>query len=83
MKLRNTTIDNLALARRIRAAGRVIHIAEDDDEASCIPLSELLIYQTGGVTESSAIDCSGATESNHRRWHPRANECFIGRIVRA
>jgi hypothetical protein len=59
--LKNKAIDRLALARRIRAAGRPIYIAEDDDEAPCIPSDGLLIYQTGGVIESRAIDYSGGT----------------------
>jgi hypothetical protein len=61
MKLKNKTTDSLALARRIRAAGRPIYIAEDDGEARCIPSDGLLIYQTGGVNESRAIDYSGGT----------------------
>jgi hypothetical protein len=61
MKLKIKTIDHLALARRIRAAGRPIHIEEDDGEARCIPSDGLLIYQTGGVNESCAIDYSGGT----------------------
>jgi hypothetical protein len=51
--LRDKTIANLNLARQIRAAGRPIHIAEDDGEARCIPSDGLLVYQWGGKTESS------------------------------
>jgi hypothetical protein len=61
MKLKNKTVDHLALARRIRAAGRPVYIAEDDGEARCIPSDALLIYQTGGVYESSAMDWCGGT----------------------
>lgn len=60
-KLKNKAIDRLALARRIRAAGRPIYIAEDDGEAQCIPSDGLLMYQTGGVIESCAIDYAGGT----------------------
>ena len=56
-----TPTDRLALARRIRAAGRPIYIAEDDGEAPCIPSDGLRIYQTGGVVESSAFDWGGGT----------------------
>lgn len=59
--MKNKAIDHLALARRIRAAGRPIYIAEDDGEALCIPSDGLKIHQTYGVNESSAIDCSGGT----------------------
>jgi hypothetical protein len=51
----------LAVARRIRAAGRPIHIAEDDDPSPSIPCDGLLVRQTGGVMESRAIECSGGT----------------------
>jgi hypothetical protein len=61
MKLKNETPDGLALARRIRAAGRPIYIAEDDGEARCIPSDGLLIYQPGGEIDSRAIDYSGGT----------------------
>jgi hypothetical protein len=60
-KLKNKTIDHLALARRIRAAGRPIYIEEHDAEPPCIPSDGLTIRQIGGVTESTAIDCSGGT----------------------
>ncbi len=59
--MKDKTIDHLALARRIRAAGCPIHIAEDDGEARRIPSDGLRVYQTGGLIESSAIDCSGGT----------------------
>jgi hypothetical protein len=52
---------NLALARRIRAAGAAIYIEEDDGEGLGIPLAGLRIRQFGGVTESRAFDLSGAT----------------------
>jgi hypothetical protein len=59
MKKRN--YDSLAVARRIRAAGRPIFIAEDDAAASAIPCDALHVRQTGGVIESRAIDCSNCT----------------------
>ena len=59
--MKSKTIDHLALARRIRAAGCPIHIEEDDTESACIPSDGLTIRQFGGVTESAAIDCSGGT----------------------
>jgi hypothetical protein len=60
-KLKNRTVDHLALARRIRAAGCPIHIKEDDGQARRIPSDGLRIYQPHGVNESTAIDCSGGT----------------------
>jgi len=59
--MKNKVIDHLALARRIRAAGCPIHIEEDDAESTCNPSDGLTIRQFGGVTESTAIDCSGGT----------------------
>jgi hypothetical protein len=59
--LKDKTIDHLALARRIRAAGCPIHIEEDDGDARSIPSDGLRVYQTGGLIESTAIDCSGGT----------------------
>ena len=53
--------DSLAIARRIRAAGRPIYIAEDDDAGPSIPCDALRVRQTGGVMESRAIDCSTCT----------------------
>lgn len=53
--------DGLAVARRIRAAGRPIYIAEDDAAAPSIPCDALQVRQTGGVMESRAIDCSNCT----------------------
>ncbi len=50
---------NLALARRIRAAGIAIHINEDDEEVPRDPSTGLLIYQVGGVSESRMFDCFG------------------------
>jgi hypothetical protein len=57
-ELKNETIQNLAIARRIRDAGCPIHIEEDDGEPRSIPSDGLLVYQFGGQVESSAIDCS-------------------------
>ena len=51
---------DLALARRIRAAGRRIYILEDDGDAPYTPSGALRVYQTGGVIESRAFDwCQG------------------------
>jgi hypothetical protein len=47
---------NLFLARRIRAAGCSISIAEDDGDPRYIPSGGLRVYQTGGVIESTAFD---------------------------
>jgi hypothetical protein len=57
--LKNITIDNLVLARRIRAGGIPIYIAEDDGETSPDPSSGLLIYQIGGLDESRAFEFYG------------------------
>lgn len=58
MKNRTHT-DNLTLARRIRAAGVAIYIAEDDGETPHDPPSGLMIRQFGGVIESRALDFYG------------------------
>jgi hypothetical protein len=58
MKTR-TQLDNLALARRIRAAGVAIYIGEDDGETPHDPPSGLMIRQFGGVFESRAVDFYG------------------------
>lgn len=59
--MRNKSNDSLELARRIRAAGRPIYIAEDDGEANCIPSDGLSVYQVGGLLESSAFEYCGGT----------------------
>jgi hypothetical protein len=59
--VQDRTYDRLDLARRIRAAGRPIYIAEDDASAPSIPCDALSVRQTGGVMESRAIDCSSCT----------------------
>jgi hypothetical protein len=60
--LKNKThTDNLALARRIRAAGVAIYIGEDDGETPHDPPSGLMIRQFGGVVESRAVDFYGGT----------------------
>jgi hypothetical protein len=51
---------DLALARRIRAAGVPIYIGEDDGEVPHDPSSGLFVYQEGGVMESRAFDFYGA-----------------------
>jgi hypothetical protein len=54
--------DRLALARQIRAAGRPVYIAEDDDnEVRSIPTDGIIVRQGGGVTESRAVDYSAGT----------------------
>jgi hypothetical protein len=55
------TYDSLAVARRIRAAGRPIFIAEDDGEPRSIPCDGLRVRQTGGQMESCVIECAGGT----------------------
>src|ERR1700675_1002176 len=55
------TYDSLAVARRIRAAGREVFIAEDDGEANYIPSDGLIVRQAGAVMETRAIDWSGGT----------------------
>ncbi len=59
--MENRNYDRLAVARRIRAAGRPIYIAEDDAATPSIPCDALSVRQTGGVMESRAIDCSNCT----------------------
>lgn len=61
MKLK-TRAGNLDLARRIRGAGIPIYIPEDDPERFSAPSAGLLIYQTGGCTESFALDWAGGTQ---------------------
>lgn len=56
---KNAHIPNLELARRIRAAGILIDIPEDDPDAPSVPLEDVLIRQTGGVVESAAFDFAG------------------------
>jgi hypothetical protein len=59
--MKSKDYDSLAVARRIRAAGRPIYIAEDDAAAPSIPCDALSVRQTGGVMESRAIDCCNCT----------------------
>jgi hypothetical protein len=59
--LKDRNYDSLAVARRIRAAGRPIYIAEDDGATPAIPSDGLRVRQTGGQMESSAIECAGGT----------------------
>jgi hypothetical protein len=59
--MKSKDYDSLAVARRIRAAGRPIYIAEDDAAAPSIPCDALHVRQTGGVMESRAINCSNCT----------------------
>ena len=58
---RNETIDKLALARRIRAAGRPIFIREDDVDPEPLPIKALCVRQTGPVMGTSVFEYSGGT----------------------
>jgi len=57
--MKDKNYDGLDVARRIRAAGRPIYIAEDDGAAPSIPCDGLLVRQCGGLMESRAIACGG------------------------
>jgi hypothetical protein len=59
--MKNAAFDQLAYARRIRNAGRPIHIPADDGEAPCIPSEDLRVRQTGGLIESTAFDWGAGT----------------------
>jgi hypothetical protein len=59
--MKNTGFDQLAYARRIRSAGRAIHIPEDDGEVRYIPSYALRVYQTGAIIESTAFDFGAGT----------------------
>jgi hypothetical protein len=59
--MKDNTYDGLAVARRIRAAGRPIYIAQDDGAGPSIPCDGLLVRQCGGLMESRAIDCGSGT----------------------
>jgi hypothetical protein len=59
--MKNKGHGSLDLARRIRAAGRAIYVAEDDGDAPYIPSDALRVYQVGGVNESSAFDWGNGT----------------------
>jgi hypothetical protein len=59
--MKNEGFDQLTFARRIRRAGRPIHIPEDDGDVRYIPSAALRVYQTGGVIESTAFDLSAGT----------------------
>ncbi len=52
---------NLALARRIRAAGRPIYIPEDDGGPVEVPANSLDGYQIGGLLENGAFEYSAGT----------------------
>jgi hypothetical protein len=45
--MKNEGFDQLRFARRIRRAGRPIHIPEDDGDVRYIPSAALRVYQTG------------------------------------
>jgi len=51
-----TRTANLELARRIRAAGFLIHVPEDDPERTFTPLDGVFVRQTGGFPDSMAFD---------------------------
>jgi len=55
-KMKNESFDQLAYARRIRRAGRPIHIPEDDGERACMSSNEMRVRQTGGFVDSAAFD---------------------------
>jgi hypothetical protein len=59
--MKNEEFDQLAFARRIRRAGRPIHIPEDDGETRSIPSDALRVRQTGGIIESTAFDFGAGT----------------------
>ncbi|HTP44140.1 MAG TPA: hypothetical protein VMJ13_06220 [Candidatus Acidoferrum sp.] len=59
--MKKTEFDQLAYARRIRAAGRPIHIPEDDREVRSLPTDALRVRQTGSIIESTAFDWGGGT----------------------
>ena len=59
--MKNEGFDQLAYARRIRSAGRAIHIPEDDGEVRYIPSYALRVYQTGAIIESTAFDFGAGT----------------------
>jgi hypothetical protein len=59
--MKDNNYDSLAVARRIRSAGRPIYIAEDDGATSAIPCDGLHLQQTGGQMESCAIEYAGGT----------------------
>jgi hypothetical protein len=54
--VKNEEFDQLAYARRIRNAGRPIHIPQDDGEVRSLPSDALRVRQTGGIIESTAFD---------------------------
>jgi hypothetical protein len=59
--MKNEGFDQLAYARRIRSAGRAIHIPEDDGEVRYIPSNALRVSQTGALIESTAFDLGAGT----------------------
>src|SRR6201993_1892532 len=61
MKNEREGFDQLAYARRIRSAGRPIHIPQDDGAVRSIPSDALRVRQTGGLIESTAFDWGAGT----------------------
>ena len=59
--MKDKNYDSLDVARRIRAAGRPIYIAQDDGSAPSIPSEGLRVRQWGGLVESRAIACGSGT----------------------
>jgi hypothetical protein len=59
--MKNEGFDQLAYARRIRSAGRPIHIPQDDGDVRGIPSDALRVRQTGGIIESTAFDWGAGT----------------------
>jgi hypothetical protein len=60
-KLKTKSEVNLDLARRIRAAGVPIHIAEDDEKTGCMPSDGLIVRQQGAVADSTAFEFEAGT----------------------
>lgn len=53
--------EDLALARRIRAAGCPIYIARDDGGPTPLPIESLELSQVGGVLENSVFEYAAGT----------------------
>jgi len=61
-EMKTKTQTDLALDRRIRAAGVSIYIPEDDEQTTTDPSNGLLIYQFGGLSDSRAFDFYGVLD---------------------
>ena len=60
--MKHEEFDQLALARRIRSAGRPIHIPEDDGEARPIPSDELRVCQTAAKSTARLSTSAAAPD---------------------